>query len=197
MLDPNDPNIVVRMLSQQELIAELQRRQALSDSNINDLDADQIDKLVIDTLTYRIATEPRLVQAQLDFSDIQFQKVTAILNSLRSHKLEYQNNQIDAMCYQWSSAVLSNVADEVRIANSLAAYEEKEALQSTQLFAMYQSSLNDIRDLLGPANGDILDQYISIKQEQAKKTAVYEYSATVGMFGDPKESIESNCKGRI
>ena len=194
ILDPSKPNSNSTTLSPERQAAlEAYMNSIVPNQIQNDLDASRLDKIILDGLFTEIVTDPRVTQARLDFSDIQFEQVTSILSALQSKTAALTTKKLADLCIELdSSSSDPNEIQSLIITDATSAVESSHINDTQDLLEEYQQAILEIDELLGTANSEIFQAYLSQKRNEAKSWRTIELPEILEILSR-NQALELQC----
>ena len=195
VLDPLKPNSNSTTLAPERQAAlETHIKATVPNQIQNDLDFSELDKVILDGLFAEIVTAPRVAQARLDFSDIQFERVTNILTTLQSSSAALTTKKMAALCNELNfSSSDPNDIQSINIADATSVVESSLVGDSQDLLEEYQQAALNIDELLGNANSEVFQAYLSKKRNEAISWRIIELPEILEMFSANPQAIALQC----
>ncbi len=195
ILDPTNPNSNTTTLAPARQAAlEAYTNETVSNQVQNDLDSSELDKVILDGLFAEIVSAPRVAQARLDFSDIQFERVTSILTTLQASSAALTKKKMAAICSEldFRSTDPNNI-QSINIAEASLAAESNLMSHSQDLLEEYQQAIQNINELLGTANSEVFQDYLSKKRNEAISWRIIELPEMLEMFSTNPQALALQC----
>lgn len=160
----------------------------------NDLDVFEFDKVILDALFAEMVTEPRVAQARLDLSDIQFEKVRGILTAVQAQSAELSSQKFESICSELArNSANSAVGSTEEVRDIAQSVEISFSDEAQALVLNYQQAIAELFDTLGTANSEVFQEYLSKKRADIGSLRVLELPEILVALDIDKDTLIQNC----
>jgi hypothetical protein len=152
---------------------------------------EEIDRAVLNRLLQDIARQPERVARELDLSEQQIQDMFISLSNSRSFINDNEMAAIRKMC---SAYERSTSHGEARIAEALAAYDQRKQFTRDFVAHYYAIVLDDLKATMNEIEKQRFDRYLADRRQRMASTGTVTHGINSQNIASGAESVAFHCR---
>lgn len=152
---------------------------------------EEIDRAVLNRLLQDIARQPERVARELDLSEQQIQDMFISLSNSRSFINDNEMAAIRKMCTAYERSTLQG---EARIAEALAAYDQRKQFTRNFVAHYYAVVLDDLKATMNEVEKQRFDRYLADSRQRMANSGTVTHGINSQNVSSGAESVAFHCR---